>query len=169
MSHRKSFLFFWDEIGVFDTLSDSIQCLNFAKKWFIQYSIQYRFTQDSIQNIIQFKKNSADSIQKIIQFNSQGLFDTGRIGKVPENCPKSVQNRQKRGLFIKNGKYRFKIWFIHSFHGKIQFKGLFNIIFFRNIQFKKLFNNFFSRKIQFKNRFKNLNLAWFNSTKYSFN
>ena len=59
--------------------------------------------------IIQLKKNSADSIQKIIQFNSQGLFDTGRIGKVPENCPKSVQNRQKRGLFIKNGKYRFKI------------------------------------------------------------
>ena len=35
-------------IWVFDTLSDSIQCLNFAKKWFIQYSIQYSFTQDSI-------------------------------------------------------------------------------------------------------------------------
>ena len=33
-------------IGVIDTLSDSIQCLNVAKKWFIQYSIQYRFTQD---------------------------------------------------------------------------------------------------------------------------
>ena len=49
-------------IGVFDTLSDSIQCLNFAKKWFIQYSIQYRFTQDSIQNIIQLKKNAAGSI-----------------------------------------------------------------------------------------------------------
>ena len=96
------------------------------------------------------QKNSADSIQKIIQFNSQGLFDTGRIGKVPENCPKSVQNRQKRGLFIKNGKYRFKIWFIHSFHGKIQFKGLFNIIFFRNIQFKKLFNNFFPGKFNSK-------------------
>ena len=65
---------------------------------------------DSIQNRIQFTKNPADSIQKIIQFNSQGLFDTGRIGKVPENCPKSVQNRQKKGgLFIKNGKYRFKI------------------------------------------------------------
>ena len=43
-------------IGVFDTLSDSIQCLNFAKKWFIQYSIQYCFTQDSIQNIINLKK-----------------------------------------------------------------------------------------------------------------
>ena len=71
-----------------DTQSDSIQYLNFAKKWFIQYSIQYCYTQDSIQNIIQLKKNSADSIQKIIQFNSQGLFDTGRIGKVPENCPK---------------------------------------------------------------------------------
>ena len=48
---------------VADTQSDSIQCLNFAKKWFIQYSIQCRFTQDSIQNIIQFKKKSGDSIQ----------------------------------------------------------------------------------------------------------
>ena len=53
-----------------DTLSDSIQCLNFAKKWLIQYSIQYCFTQDSIQNIIQFKEISADSIQKIFQFIS---------------------------------------------------------------------------------------------------
>ena len=66
-------------------------------------------SQDSIQNIVQIKKISADSIQKIIQLNSQGIIDTGRIGKVPKNCPKSVQNRQKRGLFIKNGKYRFKI------------------------------------------------------------
>ena len=38
-----------------DTQSDSIQYLNFAKKWVIQYSIQYCFTQDSIQSIIQFK------------------------------------------------------------------------------------------------------------------
>jgi len=60
-------------------------------------------------NIIQFKQNSADSIQKIIQFNSQGIIDTGRIEKVPKNYPKSVQIRQKRGLFVKNGKYRFKI------------------------------------------------------------
>ena len=152
-----------------DTQSDSIQYLNFAKKWFIQYSIQYCFTQDSIQNIIQFKINSGDSIQNIIQFNSQGMINTGRIGKVPKNWPKSVQNRQKRGLFIKNGKYRFKNWVIHSFHDKIQFQRLFNIIFFRNIQFKKLFNNLFSKKIQFKNWFKNHNLAFFNSIKYSFN
>ena len=41
---------------VADTQFDSIQCLNFAKKWFIQYSIQYCFTQDSIQNINQLKK-----------------------------------------------------------------------------------------------------------------
>ena len=71
-----------------DTQSDSIQYLNFAKKWFIQYSIQYCFTQDSIQNIIQFKENSADSIQKIIQFNSQGIIDTGQIRKVPKKCSK---------------------------------------------------------------------------------
>ena len=50
-------------LGVCDTLSDSIQYLNFAKKRFIQYSIQYCFNQDSIQNIIQFKINSGDSIQ----------------------------------------------------------------------------------------------------------
>ena len=49
-----------------DTQSDSIQYLNFAKKLFIQHSIQYCFNQDSIQNIIQFKENSADSIRKII-------------------------------------------------------------------------------------------------------
>ena len=71
-----------------DTQSDSIQYLNFAKKWFIQFSILYCFTQDSIQNIIQFKKKSADSIQKIIQFNSQGIINTGRMGKLPKKCPK---------------------------------------------------------------------------------
>ena len=53
------------EIVVNDTQSDSIQYLNFAKKWLIQYSIQYCFTQDSIQNIIQYKKicwfNSKDN------------------------------------------------------------------------------------------------------------
>ena len=56
-------IIFWEfvcGIVVGDTQSDSIQCLNFAKKWFIQYSIQYCFTQDSIQNIIQLKKRSAD-------------------------------------------------------------------------------------------------------------
>ena len=129
-----------------DTQSDSIQYLNFAKKWFIQYSIQYCFTQDSIQNIIQFKINSGDSIQNIIQFNSQGMINTGRIGKVPKNWPKSVQNRQKRGLIIKNGKYRFKNWVIHSFHDKIQFKGLFNIIFSGIFNSKNYSIIFFPRK-----------------------
>ena len=75
--------------------------------------IQYCFTQDSIQNIIQFKINSGDSIQKTIQFNSQGMINTGRMGKVPKNWPKSVQNRPKMGLFIKKGKYRKIELFIH--------------------------------------------------------
>ena len=78
----------WGTLMVADTQSDWIQCLNFAKKWFIQYSIQYCFTQDSIQSIIQLKINYADSIQKIIQFNSQELNDTGRIRKLPKKCPK---------------------------------------------------------------------------------
>ena len=112
------------------TQSDSIQCLNFAKKM-IHSIIWCNIALLKIQFKMLFnsKKNSADSIQKIIQFNSQGIINTGRMGKVPKNCPKSVQNRQKRGLFIKNGKYRFKIWFFHLFHDKIQFEGLFNITF----------------------------------------
>ena len=97
------------------------------------------------------QKNSADSIQKIIQFNSQGIINTGRMGKLLKNCPKSVQNRQKRRLFIKNGKYRFKIWFIHSFHDKIQFKGLFNIIFFSGIFNSKYYSiTFFPGKFNSK-------------------
>ena len=60
----------------------------FFQKWFTQYSIQYCFTLDSIQNIIQFKNNSADSIQKIIRFNCHGIIGTGLIGKVPKKCPK---------------------------------------------------------------------------------
>ena len=45
-------------VGVFDTLYDSIQCLNFA-------------------NVALPEKDSADSIQKIVQFNSQRIIDTG--------------------------------------------------------------------------------------------
>ena len=48
-------------VVVSDTQSDKFNVwIEFAKKWFIQYSIQYCFTQDSIQNIIQFQNKSAD-------------------------------------------------------------------------------------------------------------
>ena len=86
-------------LGVGDNQSDSIQCLNFAKKWFIQYLIQYCITQGSIQNIIQFKQNSADSIQKIIQFISQGIIDTGQMGKVPKNYQTKMSKMTKKGAF----------------------------------------------------------------------
>ena len=109
-----------------DTQSDSIQCLNFAKKWFIQYSIQYCFTQDSIQNIIQFKINSADPIQKIIQFNSQGIIDTGWIGKLPKNYQKIAQKESKidkKGCFSSkmaniDSKYDSFIHFSIKFNSK---------------------------------------------------
>ena len=52
------------KVVVNDTQSDSIQYLNFGKKWFIQYSIQYCCTQDSIQNIIQLKKKSLIQLQE---------------------------------------------------------------------------------------------------------
>ena len=46
------------------TQSDSIQCLNFVKKWLIQYLIQYCLNQDSILNIIQLKKYLMIQFQK---------------------------------------------------------------------------------------------------------
>ena len=137
-------------LGVFDTLSDSIQSLNFAKKnihSMFESILLYPRLNSKYYSI---RKNSADSIQKIIQFISQGIIDTGRMGKVPKNYLKNVQNRLKKGLFIKNGKYRFKIWFIHSFHDKIQFKGLFNINFLGIFNSKKYSIIFFHRKFNSK-------------------
>ena len=94
-----------DALGlvVSDTQSDSIQCMNFAKKLFNSMFESILLTQNSIQTIIQIIINSDDSIQKSIQFNSQEIIDTGQMEKVPKNSPKSNQNRHKRGLFIKNG------------------------------------------------------------------
>ena len=77
---------------MFDTLSDSIQYLNFAKN--DSFNILFNIALPKIQFKILFnsKKNSADSIQKMIQFISQGIIDTGRMGKVPKNYLKNVQN-----------------------------------------------------------------------------
>ena len=144
-----------------DSLSDLIQYLNFAKKWFIQYSIQYCFPQNSIQNIIELKK-IAGSIQKIFQINSQGIIDTGRIGKVPKNCPISVQNKQKRGLFMKNNKnigskYDSFILFTIEFNSKDYWIS----IFFRNIQFKNYSITFFPGK--YNSKIYSKNLIWLDS------
>ena len=87
--------------SIFDSI---LLCPRFNSKY---YSIQ---------------KNSADSIQKMIQFNSQGIFKTGRVGKVPKNCPKSVQNRQKGGFSSKmaniDSKYDSFIHFTVKFNWK---------------------------------------------------
>ena len=139
------------KLGVFDTLSDSIQCLNFAKKRFIQYSIQYCFTQDSIQNIIQFKINSGDSIQNIIQFNSQGIIDTGQIGKVPKKCPK---NDQKMSKMDKKGDFSSKMAHIDPkfIHFTIKFNSKdYSISFFSGIfNSKKYSITFFPGKFNSK-------------------
>ena len=88
------------------------------------FSIWFNIALPKIQFKILFNwKKSADSIQKIIQFNSQGIIDTGRIGQVPENCPKSVQNRQKKGDFPSkkaniDSKYDSLIHFAIKFNSK---------------------------------------------------
>ena len=51
-------------VGMFDTLSDSIRLLNFAKKMTHSIFDSISFFQDSIKNIIQFKDNSTDSKEK---------------------------------------------------------------------------------------------------------
>ena len=82
-----------DDVGVSDTQIDSIQYLNFAKKWFnsifnsivfhensIQKIIQFNiFHKNSIQKIIQFKNFQKNSIQQEIQFNKWGSTDIGLI------------------------------------------------------------------------------------------
>ena len=81
---------------VSDTQSDSIQFFNFAKKN-DSFNIRFNIALLKIQFKILFssKKISADSIQKMIQFISQGIIDTGRMGKVPKNYLRNVQNRLK--------------------------------------------------------------------------
>ena len=49
----------------------------------------------------------------MIQFNSQGIMDTGRKGKGPKNCPKSVKKKKEKGAFsIKHDLARscFQFW-----------------------------------------------------------
>ena len=76
--------------------------------------IQFKILFDSII--------SADSFQKIIQLNSQGTIDTVWIGKVPQNCPKSVTNWQERGYSLKMAnivsKYDPFIYFMIEFNSK---------------------------------------------------
>ena len=66
-----------------------------------------------------------------------------------ENCPKSVQNRQKRGLFIKNGNIDSKYDSIIHFRVKFNSKE-YSINFFRNIQFKNYSIIFFPGKFNSK-------------------
>ena len=54
-------------IGVNDTQIDSIQYLNFAKKWFNSIFNSILFHKNSIQKIIQFNFFKENSIQNIIQ------------------------------------------------------------------------------------------------------
>ena len=72
-------------VGVFYTLYDSIQCLNFDKKWFIQCSIQCCFTR---KRFCWF--NSKDNL---IHKSGNHWYWSNRISA--KNCPKSVQIRQK--------------------------------------------------------------------------
>ena len=51
------------QVALIDTLSDSIQCLNFADNWFNSIFDSILVSENSIQTIIQFKINSSDSIQ----------------------------------------------------------------------------------------------------------
>ena len=112
------------------------------------------------------KKNPAVSIQKIIQFNSQGIINTGRIGKVPKNCPKSVQNRQKGGFSSKmaniDSKYDSFIHFTEKFNSRDYsvsfFSGIFNskkysITFFPENSIQKLIQKFKFGFIQFNKIF----------------
>ena len=99
------------------------------------------------------QKNSADSIQKIIQLKSQGIIDTGQIGKVPKNCPKSVKIRQKKGDFSSK-MANFDSKYDSFIHFMIKFKRLFNINISGLFDLKDYSITFF---FFWKNQFKNCN------------
>ena len=89
-------------LGVGNTLSDSIKCLNFAEIWFNSIFDWILLARNSIQTVIKFKINFGDSIQKIIQFNSKGIIDTGQIREVPKTAQKVSKIDKKCFFFIKN-------------------------------------------------------------------
>ena len=64
---------------------------------------QYCFTQDSVQNIIQLKKNLLIQLKKIIQFKRQGIIDTGQI-----------KGAQKVSIMDKKGEFSLKMANIDS-------------------------------------------------------
>ena len=70
-----------------DTQSDSIQFLNFAKKWFIQYLIQYSFTQDSIQ------KSQIDMMMRIQKEMRMALWE--RVQELEENKVRIEEENEK--------------------------------------------------------------------------
>ena len=69
-THIPSIQLLHNNIGVSDTQIDSIQYLNFAKKWFNSIFNSIVFHENSIQKIIQFNIFHKKSIQKIIQFKN---------------------------------------------------------------------------------------------------
>ena len=92
---------------------------------------------NSIQNIIQFKENSADSIQKIIQFNSQEIIYNSPIGKVPKNYPKVSKIDKKKGVCPSkmaniDSKYNSFIHFTIKFNSK-DYSIVFNSKFYLKI------------------------------------
>ena len=110
------------------------------------------------------------TLQKIVAieegFNSQEFIDIDRIVKVPKNCPKSVQNRQKKGFISKmaniDSKYDSFIHFTIKFNSKDYsisfFSGIFNsknysITFFPENSIQKLIQKFKFCFIQFNKIF----------------
>ena len=93
----------------------------------------------------------------MIQFNSQGIMDTGQIGKGPKNCPKSVKYRQKKGGFSSkianiDSKYDSLIHFTIKFNLKDYsisfFSGIFNSKNYSTTFFPGKFNSKIDSKIR---------------------
>ena len=109
-------------LGVFDTLSDSIQCSNFAKIWFNQYLIQYCFAQNSIQNIIQFKKNLLIQFKRWFNSLARESLLLVRREKCPKIAPEVPKIDKKGGFPLKmaniDSKYDSFIHFTVKFNSK---------------------------------------------------
>ena len=140
-------IFLYPKSLVHDLFSDSVfQWPQLSGDWYpIWINSMFEFCQKMIHSIfdsiflyprfnskyysIQIK--SADSIQKIIQFNSQGIIDTGRIGKCPKIARK-VSKIDKKGDFsskmanIYDSYIHFTIKFNSKDYSISFFSGIFN-------------------------------------------
>ena len=79
----------------------------------------------SIRMYLKLKLKLLNEKVYLSSLENQNKIDTGQIWKMPQKCPKSIQNSFYQKIKIS---FQYMIYsFLHSFHETLQFKKLLNI------------------------------------------